>query len=543
MVLGRTLFIGLFLYILVFLGAFLFIDVGSANSEELFYNNYCKYWLDNNNKGLVEKNEGPKLIKEADSVLQLDGWPKVFGDNNLENQQNSLSGIINYFYSLSLWLAILVAFVSIIFAGFAYMTSGQSPGKRKLAQDKMKSIFIGIIILLTSVITLNLINPDLSRLDFCYDEVENGCKVEIDMKEISVNIPNIGFLPRSDINNKYQKGIPYSSEDSVVGDYKNVTRVSSANCHSCNGINYSIDGNERAESLKQIQDYLDSLTGDADLNDADFRPLEICNANCDQNSLKGDEDSSRIVGLDRLKCSLDYNSEKSDRDGLGEYKSWAIVANSDDNAVLACVGACALIAYEKTGSLSCPEYNDDRKFPVVDEDILIEIANEECVYDEEDEGGGFSLGFIDIAKSLIDLVDGDDDSIDKDCVNNLKKDLRIEYEDADGEGLEKIREFVCRDNNLKCRNGELENKKDVNEWEDIEEDNYWYDGELENFKNGWIFWGSDDSPDKNALKIHDEDDKSRAKLRACITDNYLLEAQDLPKNILGHNAKVCLCKV
>lgn len=525
MLLGRTLFIGLFLYILLFLGVFLLLGVGSVNAEDGFYtNNYCKYWLDDKNQGLVEKNEGPKLIKKEGSVLQLEGWPKVFQDNTLADSEDSLGGIVNYFYSISLWLAVLAAFASIIYAGFAYMLSGQSPNKRKDAQDRIKSIFIGIVILLTSVITLNLINPDLNRLDFCHDKEEGGCKIEINQEESSIDIPNIGFLPRSNINNQYQKGIPYSSAETVTGDYKKTTKVSSANCYSCGAINYSIDVNDRDESLKNIQDYVNEPTNGAETDDSEniIKPLEICNANCNENSLKKDEDNSRIVGLDRLKCSLDYNSGDNSGDDSGdseddseEYNSWAIVANSDDNAVLACVGACALIAYEKTGGLSCPEYNNAREFPVVDEEILAEAAIQ-C--EDEEVGSAYD-----------------------ECLSNLRKELKIEYEDANGDGLKAIREFVCRDNNLNCDDGDY-NNKDVNEWDDLDDDE-WYDGKLSNFQNGWIFWGDKDSPDKNALKIHDEDNKSRAKLRACITDKYLLEAQDLPKHILEHNAKICLCKV
>ncbi len=488
MLINRTLSIVLFLCILL-LGVFFVYNENSAIAQNEF-KNYCEQWYKDKVKGKYVNS----IADYQDSILQLE-WPDLGtqgGNINNNIDDISLGGLVNYFYSLSLWLSILIAFISILYVGFEYIASGQAPARRKIAQERIKNIFIGILILLCSVIILNLINPDFNKSGFCYEE--GTCREEVDNNEDQIILPRSGtnLLGRNQ-DNKYQKGIPYSSADSVSYAYKDVKIASSGNCYSCSG-----------EKEK------------ADNEDEKF---EICNASCKKNVLhkSENEDEYRIVGLDRLKCYLDYKTENSEK-----YSSWAIVGNSDDNAVLACVGACSVIATDRTvdGSrqqISCPnaEYTDDERFPNVDEDIFTETA-------------------IECEESAT-------------CLQLLKYSLSIRYEDADGEGLGAIRKFVCKALGCKDKDDGFHNSKFVSKfvskWSQVEDKNGdWYDGKLNNFKNGWIFWGNTNSPDKNALKIHDEGGISRAKLRACITDKYLYDAQDLPSNILGNNAKLCLCK-
>ena len=396
----------------------------------------------------------------------------------ISNQDEvSLGRVVNYFYSLSLWIAIVIAFISLIYAGFSYMMSAQNPGQMKDAQNRIQHIFLGIIILLSSVIMLNFINPELKTIEpSCKDE---KCKVE--KSKFDISVPESGFEGSAkNLYNKYQTGIPYSNQDAVISSrfYDDVKIPAAGNCRSCDGrLELEIGSSNVAQNK-----------------------YGICNASCEEDVLfssdSRNEEQHRIVGLDRLKCHLDVNVSDD------TYKSWAIVADSDDNAVLACVGACVKIA----GNFNCLSKYDSKDdfgndYPEVDEDLYQE-ALAEC--EEEDNPD--------------------------ECRRGLREEYIIEYESANGEGASAINRFIEGKTGLV-----------VDSWDDID-DSEWYDGKLKNFDNGWIFWGSSGSPDKNALKIHDEDDKSRAKLRACIRGEYLYDAQDLPANIMGNDAKICLCK-
>ncbi|MBU4466659.1 hypothetical protein KKF47_01165 [Patescibacteria group bacterium] len=58
----------------------------------------------------------------------------------------------------------LIIFGSLLFAGFLYMTSSGNPAALKNSKDRMFSAFLGIIILLSSYLILNTINPSLIEL-------------------------------------------------------------------------------------------------------------------------------------------------------------------------------------------------------------------------------------------------------------------------------------------------------------------------------------------------------------------------------------------
>lgn len=85
-----------------------------------------------------------------------------------------LSGLIVYAFSLAVMLSGLVAFGALIYAGVMFMFSGAKPQLRADAKKKLWNAFIGIALLLGSVIILNTINPELKILTISTkNKVEN----------------------------------------------------------------------------------------------------------------------------------------------------------------------------------------------------------------------------------------------------------------------------------------------------------------------------------------------------------------------------------
>jgi hypothetical protein len=72
--------------------------------------------------------------------------------------------VILLLYSAALWIGGIIAFVALIYTGFTFVLSGQSPDMRERAKNRMQNVAWGIGILLLSVIALRLINPDITTL-------------------------------------------------------------------------------------------------------------------------------------------------------------------------------------------------------------------------------------------------------------------------------------------------------------------------------------------------------------------------------------------
>ncbi|MFH1657660.1 MAG: pilin [bacterium] len=78
-----------------------------------------------------------------------------------------LSDYIKYLFSFSLVAGGLIAFSALILGGYKHTTSGGNPSKMADAKDQIFSAIIGLVILLSSFLILNSVNPKLTvlRLD------------------------------------------------------------------------------------------------------------------------------------------------------------------------------------------------------------------------------------------------------------------------------------------------------------------------------------------------------------------------------------------
>jgi hypothetical protein len=68
----------------------------------------------------------------------------------------------------AIWVSGIIALVSLIYTGIEFIISGESSDKRVAAKDRLTKVLWGLAILLISVVVLNFINPDITRLQDPY---------------------------------------------------------------------------------------------------------------------------------------------------------------------------------------------------------------------------------------------------------------------------------------------------------------------------------------------------------------------------------------
>lgn len=103
--------------------------------------------------------------------------------------QTLLTDYIKYIFNFSLLIAGLVAFVAFILGGYKHLTSAGNPAKISDARDQITSAVIGLVILLSSFLILDTLNPQLTTLKL--DEITVADKII----ELYPNI-NQGGKPR-----------------------------------------------------------------------------------------------------------------------------------------------------------------------------------------------------------------------------------------------------------------------------------------------------------------------------------------------------------
>lgn len=98
------------------------------------------------------------------NALELN-WPTSPGLPGITLDNNSdLTALVQYLYQWGIALGGLAAFVSLVIAGFGYLTSTGDPSKMQDAKDRATSAFLGLVLLLGSWLILNTINPELTTL-------------------------------------------------------------------------------------------------------------------------------------------------------------------------------------------------------------------------------------------------------------------------------------------------------------------------------------------------------------------------------------------
>ncbi len=80
------------------------------------------------------------------------------------NSESTLPDLIAYLYNFAIMIAGLAVFFMLVIGGFKYLSSAGDPGKTKDAKDQLTSSMLGLILLLSSYLILNTINPQLTSL-------------------------------------------------------------------------------------------------------------------------------------------------------------------------------------------------------------------------------------------------------------------------------------------------------------------------------------------------------------------------------------------
>lgn len=106
------------------------------------------------------------VILAAEPVKTLVGIPGI-SDVNL-----NFGAYINALYSLSISIAALLAVIKIVIAGLKYMLSDVVSTKSAAISD-IKGALLGLLIVISAVLILRFINPQLTETDIFLDPVVN----------------------------------------------------------------------------------------------------------------------------------------------------------------------------------------------------------------------------------------------------------------------------------------------------------------------------------------------------------------------------------
>lgn len=90
-------------------------------------------------------------------------WPPAPGGIDLTGE-STLPEFINYVFLWGVLLGGLAAFLVLILAGFQYLTSVGDPTKMQEARNRITSAIVGLVLLLSTFIILNTLNPELTTL-------------------------------------------------------------------------------------------------------------------------------------------------------------------------------------------------------------------------------------------------------------------------------------------------------------------------------------------------------------------------------------------
>jgi hypothetical protein len=90
-------------------------------------------------------------------------YPRLPGGFKLEDATN-LPDLVAWLYTFFVMISGLAAFVMIVWGGVQWMSSQGNPTATGDAKDKIKMALLGLLLVLSSFIILQIINPELTLL-------------------------------------------------------------------------------------------------------------------------------------------------------------------------------------------------------------------------------------------------------------------------------------------------------------------------------------------------------------------------------------------
>lgn len=97
-------------------------------------------------------------------------WPNSPGGTQLTDA-STLPQLVQYIYEWGIAVGGLATFIALVSAGFQHLTSVGDPAKMADARGKITSAVLGLVLLLSSWLILNTINPELTTFQSSIFEV------------------------------------------------------------------------------------------------------------------------------------------------------------------------------------------------------------------------------------------------------------------------------------------------------------------------------------------------------------------------------------
>jgi len=101
-------------------------------------------------------------------------YPQVSGAETPTTVKTAFPEYVKYLFNLAIIIAGLIAFASLVYGGFSYLTSAGDPTAIGDAKDRITAGILGLIILLASFLILTTINPQLVGLKITPEQFQKG---------------------------------------------------------------------------------------------------------------------------------------------------------------------------------------------------------------------------------------------------------------------------------------------------------------------------------------------------------------------------------
>jgi hypothetical protein len=102
-------------------------------------------------------------------------YPEILGKTITE--ETTAAGYVVYFFYLAMSLGSVLVFIILVMAGIDFVTAGGEPSKISEGKKKIMSAIVGLIVLFSSFLILNSINPALLKIELEKLECPSGIPV------------------------------------------------------------------------------------------------------------------------------------------------------------------------------------------------------------------------------------------------------------------------------------------------------------------------------------------------------------------------------
>ena len=236
-----------------------------------------------------------------------------------------LTEIVSVLFNFLLFMAGIVAFAVIVWGGFNYLTSAGNPTKMSEAQKQVFAAILGLIILFSSWLILNTINPDLVNIRE---------PAEMESPSPSSELEPLPVLPEETPAGFYDIPFGKITDELIIQEEEALPKMREfANLAAQCGIDYC-DGGE-CEYEIEVYDSgcdIDPVSGKEDCWEDYWTETETCSAPCNtEDCCPADKDEV----MERVLTASDEMEEEMNRLLQGKQQIVNCVAG-EDTILLSC---------------------------------------------------------------------------------------------------------------------------------------------------------------------------------------------------------------